>query len=65
MTAVRPAAADVEAVLQGIARLAPVIAARAPEFEQARRLPADVREQLTALGCFRLSLPVEPWRCRW
>ena len=58
MTAVRPVSADVETVLQGVARLGPVIAARAGEFEKARRLPADLREQLTALGCFRLSLPV-------
>jgi indole-3-acetate monooxygenase len=58
VTAVRPVSADVEAVLQGVARLAPVIAARAGELEKARRLPADLREQLTALGCFRLSLPV-------
>lgn len=57
MTAVRPASIDAEAALQDIARLAPVITARAREIEEARRLPADLREQLTAAGCYRLALP--------
>jgi alkylation response protein AidB-like acyl-CoA dehydrogenase len=57
VTAVRPASSEAETVLQGAARLAPMIAARAADIERGRRLPADVREQLTALGCFRLALP--------
>lgn len=39
-------------VLSAIYRLAPTIAARAPEIEAARRVPADLLGQLIDAGCF-------------
>lgn len=51
------APASAEATLAAVRRLAPEIAARAPEIEQARRLPADLLDQLIEAGCFRLVLP--------
>jgi alkylation response protein AidB-like acyl-CoA dehydrogenase len=50
-----PASAD--ATLAAVRDLAPEITARAPEIEQARRLPADLLDQLIGAGCFRLVLP--------
>jgi indole-3-acetate monooxygenase len=44
-------------ILDAVAGLAPAIAARAGEIEDARRLPPDLLEQLTAAGCFRMLLP--------
>ena len=45
---------DLEKAVDG---LAPTITSRAPEIERARRLPADVLEELVAAGCFRVLLP--------
>ncbi len=44
-------------ILEEVRRLAPAIAARAPEIESARRLPRDLLDQLAAAGCFRTFLP--------
>jgi alkylation response protein AidB-like acyl-CoA dehydrogenase len=44
-------------VLAAAERLAPAIAARAPEIEAARRLPADLLDSLIAAGCFRMLVP--------
>jgi alkylation response protein AidB-like acyl-CoA dehydrogenase len=44
-------------VLAAARRLAPEIQARAPEVEAARRLPADLLDELVAAGCFRILLP--------
>jgi indole-3-acetate monooxygenase len=44
-------------ILDAVAGLAPDIAARAGEIEDARRLPPDLLEELTAAGCFRMLLP--------
>ena len=47
-------AADVLAAVQA---LAPSISRRAAEIEAARRLPADLLDELKAAGAFRLVLP--------
>ena len=44
-------------ILDAVAGLAPVIAARAGEIEAARRLPPDLVAELTAAGCFGMLLP--------
>lgn len=44
-------------MLDGVRELAPTISARATEIEAARRLPQDLLDQLTAIGCFRTFLP--------
>lgn len=44
-------------ILDGVRELAPTISARAREIETARRLPRDLLDQLTAVGCFRIFLP--------
>jgi alkylation response protein AidB-like acyl-CoA dehydrogenase len=49
--------ASAEATLAAVRDLAPEIAARAAEIEQARRLPADLLDELIDAGCFRLVLP--------
>ncbi|WP_437602702.1 acyl-CoA dehydrogenase family protein [Sorangium sp. So ce590] len=46
-----------DAVLHAVRDLAPSIAARSAEIEEARRLPADLLGQLKAAGCFRMFLP--------
>jgi alkylation response protein AidB-like acyl-CoA dehydrogenase len=51
------APADAAATLAAVRDLAPEISARGPEIEQARRLPADLLDQLIDAGCFRLVLP--------
>jgi alkylation response protein AidB-like acyl-CoA dehydrogenase len=48
------ASADVLAAVQA---LAPVLEDRADEIEQARRVPPDVVDDLTAAGCFRALVP--------
>ncbi len=48
---------DAAKVLHAVRDLAPSIAARSAEIEEARRLPADLLEQLKAAGCFRMFLP--------
>lgn len=45
-------------MLSRIQALAPAIAARAEEFEQLRRIPDDVIDQLRDIGVFRMSTPV-------
>lgn len=50
-------ALDVTQVHERIAELAPAIAARAAEVEAARRVPADLLDQLARAGCLRLLLP--------
>lgn len=44
-------------VLQSVQDLAPAIAARAGEIEEARRVPKDLLDKLTAAGCFRVLVP--------
>ena len=44
-------------VLASVTAVAPSIAACAPEIEKARRLTADLLDDLKAAGTFRLSLP--------
>ena len=56
-TTTRSAATTAEQILAEVQRLAPAIAARAPEIESARRLPRDLLDQLAAAGCFRTFLP--------
>jgi indole-3-acetate monooxygenase len=46
-----------ERILDAVNGLAPVIAARAAEIEDARRLPADLLAELTAAGCFGMLRP--------
>jgi alkylation response protein AidB-like acyl-CoA dehydrogenase len=55
--ATRPGAVDTTAVLAAAERLLPTIRARAAEAEGARRIPADLLEQLLAAGCFRIIVP--------
>jgi indole-3-acetate monooxygenase len=43
--------------LDTVRELAPAITERAAEIEQARRLPPDLVEALSAAGCFRMLLP--------
>ncbi len=45
-------------MLEAAHELAPVIAARADEIEAGRRVPLDLVERLTAIGCFRMLRPV-------
>ncbi|HEY9311554.1 acyl-CoA dehydrogenase family protein [Williamsia sp.] len=56
-TAARPPSLAAAAILDGVQALAPSIAARGGDIEAARRLPADLRAALEALGCFRMLLP--------
>ena len=44
-------------VLDAVHELAPSIADRAAEIERARRLPADLLDDLKRTGCFRMLLP--------
>jgi alkylation response protein AidB-like acyl-CoA dehydrogenase len=46
-----------ERLLGAVRDLSPVIARRAAEIEEARRLPLDLVEQLTSIGFFRMILP--------
>jgi alkylation response protein AidB-like acyl-CoA dehydrogenase len=57
MTAVDERTITAADVLEAVRGLAPSIAARAPEIEAARRLPADLLADLVAAGAFRLLLP--------
>jgi alkylation response protein AidB-like acyl-CoA dehydrogenase len=57
MTSVDTASRTTNDVLRTVQDLAPTIAARAPEIEAARRVPADLLGQLLAAGCFRLLRP--------
>ena len=44
-------------LLAKVRELAPSLAARAPEMEDARRMPLDIVEQLRAAGVFRMYAP--------
>ena len=44
-------------ILDAVHELAPSIADRAAEIERARRLPADLLDDLKRTGCFRMLLP--------
>lgn len=46
-------------LLEAAQNLAPTIAARAPEIEAARRLPADLAHSLALAGLFRMTVPAE------
>jgi hypothetical protein len=48
---------EMNGTLEAVASLAPVIAARSEEIERVRRVPLDVMEELTAVGCFRMLVP--------
>jgi len=60
-TTIDPGAAtgpvSTEATLTTVRSLGPAIAARSPEIERARRLPADLLAQLVDAGCFGMLLP--------
>jgi alkylation response protein AidB-like acyl-CoA dehydrogenase len=51
------APASGQRILDAVAGLAPVLAARAGEIEAARRLPPDLVAELTAAGCFGMLRP--------
>lgn len=44
-------------VLEAARAMAPVLAARAPDIEAARRLPADLAQEMATAGLFRLAIP--------
>ena len=48
---------DAADVLAAVEQLAPTIAGRASEIEAARRLPADLLDELKTAGAFRLTRP--------
>jgi alkylation response protein AidB-like acyl-CoA dehydrogenase len=48
---------EAEALIQRVRDLAPEIAKRAAEIENARELPADLLSELTRAGCFRMFVP--------
>lgn len=56
-SAAAPKGDGLDRVLAAVDELAPAIAARGDEIEQARRLPPDLVDQLRAAGCFRLTVP--------
>ena len=58
MTAVRPVSVDVETVLHGSCAAGSGDRGARRGVREGPTAPADLRAQLTALGCFRLSLPV-------
>ena len=57
MTKVDTTTPTADDVLDAVHELAPEIAARAPEIEAARRVPADLLGQLIDAGCFQLLRP--------
>jgi alkylation response protein AidB-like acyl-CoA dehydrogenase len=56
-TTTRPGAVEATAVLAAAERLLSSIRARAAEAEVARRIPADLLDELLAAGCFRILVP--------
>ena len=44
-------------MLAAIREFSPAIRARAPEIEQARRMPADLARTLATAGLFRMAVP--------
>ena len=57
MSIVTDAVTTAADVLAAIEQLAPTIAGRASEIEEARRLPADLLDELKTAGAFRLTRP--------
>jgi len=57
MTVVDKPARTADGVLRAVQDLAPTIVARAAEIEAARRVPADLLDELIGTGCFRMLLP--------
>jgi alkylation response protein AidB-like acyl-CoA dehydrogenase len=47
----------VDRILSELDNLAPIIAARAGEAEEARRIPADIIQMLKSIGVFRMTAP--------
>lgn len=58
MTTMEREARTPEGIADAVADLAPMIVGRAAEIEAARRVPADVLDQLLGTGCFGMSRPV-------
>jgi alkylation response protein AidB-like acyl-CoA dehydrogenase len=50
-------ATTTEPIFDAVKALIPSIATRAEEIENARRLPPDLVDELTAAGCFRMLVP--------
>src|ERR1041384_1865849 len=50
-------ATPADRLLADVRRIAPRIVARAAEIEMARRIPADLVEELKSIGIFRLFVP--------
>lgn len=50
-------AEDAQSVLAAVHGMASEISARADEVEAARRLPLDLVDEMSAVGCFRLVVP--------
>lgn len=50
-------ATETHQTLAAVTALAPVIAARSEEIENARRMPPDLLDELTEAGCFRMLVP--------
>ena len=57
MTTVDRPAATAGSVLDAVRGLAPAIAERAGDIEEARRVPRDLLDELIGAGCFGLLLP--------
>ena len=57
MTIVDGSVRRAEDVLRAVQDLAPAVAARAGEVEDARRVPPDLLDDLVRTGCFRMLLP--------
>jgi indole-3-acetate monooxygenase len=56
-TILEPRPTTVDEIQQAVTALAPLVGARAAEVETARRLPADLLDDLVAAGAFRVLLP--------
>lgn len=57
MTAIDSSPRTADDVRRAAQHLAPTIAGRAAEIEAARRVPADLLDDLVGAGCFRMLLP--------
>jgi hypothetical protein len=52
-----------EQIIQAVRELVPTIRARSAEIEAARRIPLDLLNELTNVGCFRMLVPKQDaWR---
>ena len=56
-TTVQSEPTTADEILEAVAELAPVVRSRAADVEEARRIPADLLDQLVSAGCFRVLLP--------